>query len=139
MGLPRKFGRFRQALTELSRVPSDVARASARAIQRDMRRNFARGVDPYGRPYLPLAPASLARGRRPPPLRAYAKAVTAQPMQAAGISLRVDHPQAGFHQTGTRYMPKRIVIPDRGVPPKWTAIIEDEMARAVRRRMRGAA
>lgn len=138
VGLPRRFGQFARALRELSRVPAEIAAPVARAVTADMRRNFRSGVDPYQRAYAPLEPASLKRGRRPPPLRKYARAASARPLAGAGLSLVIDHPQAGFHQTGTSVMAKRIVLPDGSLPKAWTAIIRREFQRALRAKLRAA-
>lgn len=135
MATPRRFGRFRQAVAELARVPAALAKPVAAAIQRDMRAKLRAGQDPYGTAYAPLTAGSLRRGRKPPPLRRYAPLARAMPSQGAGVSIVIDHPQAGFHQTGTSQMAKRIVIPDRGIPAAWRAAIERAYKAELRRRL----
>lgn len=135
MGTPTRFGQFARALRELSRVPSDVARTAAPAITKIMRRSMRGGLDPYQRQYAPLTESSLARGRRPPPLRRMARTMSAKPMRGAGIAMHADHPQAGFHQTGTSRMVARIVLPDGVVPAAWRAEIGKAFKRALRARV----
>lgn len=139
MGTPRKFGQFARALRELAKVPAVVSREVAVGIRRQVKRDFAAGVDAYGRAYAPLAPASLARGRTPPPLRKYARHVAVAPLGSSGVALTVSHPQAGFHQTGTRHMPKRVVFPDGPMPAAWNDIVAKALAKHVRKIMRRAA
>jgi len=138
MGTPRKFGEFARALRELARVPAQISKPVAAAITKQMRRDFAAGVDPYQRTYTPLTASSLKRGRRPPPLRKYRSYSTARPLPGGGIAMVNVHPQAGFHQTGTSRMAKRIVLPDGVVPAAWSAIIRKEFKAAVKRRVGGA-
>jgi len=135
MGTPRNFGQFAQALRALAKVPSATAAPVAAALTREMRKNFRAGQDAYGRAYSPLLPTSLARGRRPPPLRKYARFASVKPLPSVGVAFVVDHPQAGFHQTGTRYMAKRIVVPDGSLPATWRRIVEREFKRLVKARL----
>lgn len=137
MGYPTNFGEFARALNELARVPAEISTPVARGIQADLRRKISSGANPYGKAYAPLRPASIDRGRRPPPLHKLAKTVEATAMGGAGVSVSVTHPQAGFHQTGTGRMAKRLVMPDRAVPKDWTAIIQREFTKSVRKRVGG--
>lgn len=134
MGTPRNFGQFAQSLRTLTQVASEISTHVAVQIEKRMRRGFRQGTDAYGRPYAGLKPASIRRGRRPPPLRKFAKFAHARPLPGAGVALIVDHPQAGFHQTGTQHMAKRIVVPDRATPPEWRTMIDRELKRALRMR-----
>ncbi len=139
MGYPKNFGEYARALNELAKVPAEISTPVAKSIQADMRRKFRLGQDPYGKAYAPLRPASLDRGRTPPPLRKYARFAEATPLAGAGVSVSVSHPQAGFHQTGTANMAKRIVVPDRAVPKAWTEMIATEFRKSLRRRVGGGA
>lgn len=134
MGTPRNFGQFAQSLRTLTKVASEIATHVAVQIERRMKRGFRQGTDPYGRAYAGLMPASLKRGRKPPPLRKFAKVAHARPLPGAGVALTIEHPQAGFHQTGTSRMAKRIVVPDRATPPEWRTMIDRELKRALRAR-----
>lgn len=133
MGTPRKFGQFARALRDLAKVPAAIAAPVAHALTARTRKDFRSGHDAYGRAYAPLAPASLDRGRRPPPLRKYARFAHVRPLPGSGVAMLNEHPQAGFHQTGTSRMPKRIVVPDGAVPAEWRRIIEREFKRALRK------
>lgn len=135
MGLPTRFGQYARALRELTRVPSQIAAPVAAALTREMRKNFRAGQDAYGRAYASLLPTSLARGRTPPPLRKYARFASVRPLPSVGVAFVVDHPQAGFHQTGTRFMAQRIVVPDGALPATWRAVVEREFKRMVKVRM----
>lgn len=135
MSTPTKFGQFARALRELAKVPARVAREAAGDITKLMRKNFAAGRDPYGRAYAPLTAGSLQRGRRPPPLRKFRSRAVATPMAGSGISIRINHPQAGFHQTGTSRMAQRIVMPDGPVPAPWRAAIAKRLHDAVKERL----
>lgn len=135
MGTPRNFGQFAQALRALAKVPSATAAPVAAALTRVMRKNFRSGVDAYGRAYAPLTAGSLARGRRAPALRKYAKFASVKPLPSVGVAFVVEHPQAGFHQTGTQFMAKRIVVPDGALPAEWRRIVEREFKRLVKARM----
>lgn len=132
MGTPRNFGEYAQALRSLARVPAQVASDAAPDIERDWRSKLAAGQDPYGNAYAALREASLARGRRPPPLHKYAEFAHIRVLPGAGLAMIIDHEQAGFHQTGTSRMVKRIVLPNRGVPAAWKLIIKARMNARIR-------
>ncbi|MEY5061185.1 MAG: Phage virion morphosis family [Planctomycetota bacterium] len=89
---------------------------------------FVLGADPYGETWAPLAPATLAKGRTPPPLTdtgAMRESLRVAVTETA-IVASLESP-AGYHQDGTRYMPARPVLPDyaRGLPDAWRASITD--------------
>ena len=89
---------------------------------------FTLGADPYGETWAPLAPATLAKGRTPPPLTdtgAMRESLRVSVTQDA-IVASLESP-AGYHQNGTRYMPARPVLPDygRGLPDAWRQAITD--------------
>lgn len=89
---------------------------------------FVLGADPYGETWAPLAPATLAKGRTPPPLTdtgAMRESLRVSVTETA-IVASIASP-AGYHQDGTRYMPARPVLPDyaRGLPDAWRASITD--------------
>lgn len=139
-GTAKKSGEFRRALASLAKVPAQVAREAAGDIDNLLDRQFATGTDPYGKAWAPLRPASLARGRKPPPLsrgrvRASARAY---PLGGSGIGIEVSDGTAGFHNTGTSRMAKRRLLPDRALPAKWQAAIDKRFRAAVRQRL-GAA
>jgi hypothetical protein len=90
--------------------------------------SFTLGADPYGETWAPLAPATIAKGRTPPPLTdtgAMREGLRVSVTQDAIVASLPD--PAGYHQTGTRHMPARPVLPDdaRGLPDAWRAAITD--------------
>lgn len=122
-----------RALRELARVPSQIAPAVADAINERIADGFASGVDPYGNAWAPLAPATLAKGRTPPPLTesgGLAGGTYAAPMGGAGVALHTvgTLPRGApstVHMTGTAgVMPSRPFLPNRGLPATWRADIQ---------------
>lgn len=139
-GVARRFGEYARALAALAKVPATTAREAAGDIDKLLDKQFATGTDPYSKRWAPLRPASLLRGRKPPPLsrgrvRASARAY---PLSGAGIGLEVSDGTAGFHNTGTSRMAKRRLLPDRALPVKWKDAIEKRYKAALRRQL-GAA
>lgn len=131
---------FRQLmsnLAELESVPSRVATAAAAKIKASIDDQFSRGEDPYGVAWKALRPATLAKGRTPPPLTASGAlrdSIRVTPKQGAGIEITIGVPYAGFHQTGTKNMVPRSILPDGSeLPDEWTDAIEESFHDAVRR------
>jgi hypothetical protein len=123
-----------------------TARAAARACQhagvanpritRALQSQFRQGVDPYGSPWAPLSPNT--RGRKPPPLTDTGKlkqGTKARPGVGgrAGLHLVLGAEYGIFHQTGTRNMPARRILPTRGMPAEWRGILESRARMLARR------
>ena len=133
--------RIRRTVTELSQTPRRVASLAAPKIDKLLRKQFASGTNPYGQPWRPLLPSTLARGRRPPPLtdtRALRDGTraTAAPGSRAGIQLTAGARYGAFHQVGfrvgrTRVAPRKI-FPDVGLPKAWRAVLTAAARTAVR-------
>lgn len=51
----------------------------------------------------------------------------------AGVTVTNNRPYAGYHQTGTVYMPARKVLPDGDLPANWRARIDAAVARELER------
>ena len=105
-------------------VPS-IAELAAPRIDYAIEQEFAEGRDPYGNAWARLRPATLAKGRTPPPLTdtgAMRESVTVRPTPH-GLYITVDWP-AHFHQRGTKYMAARPILPEQTLPPRWVATIE---------------
>lgn len=102
-------------------IVPDVALKAAVAINEVVEEQFDQGKDPYGRSWEPLADSTIKKGRTPPPLtasgkmRRKAKAVPG----VKGIVEKIPSP-AGFHQTGTKKMPARMLVPHGVLPPLWS-------------------
>lgn len=52
---------------------------------------------------------------------------------AAGVTVTNKVPYAGFHQTGTKNMVARKVLPDAGLPPAWRDRIDSAVAAELER------
>jgi phage gpG-like protein len=130
---------FSAALSKLVQVPSQIAPAVAKKIKRDLEYRFDAGIDPYGKPWAALRPATLAKGRHPPPLtdtHAGRESVTVVPVKDAGVQISVGVAYMGIHQAGD---PPRMVarrfLPVSRLPPDWKAIWELELVRGVRKKL----
>ncbi len=140
-GDPARVGQLAQRLGDLARVPSRIAARVAEELEAEIQAEFDAGTDPYGRPWKPLAPSTLAGGRHPPPLtdtRAMRDSLHVSPLRTAGVGITIDHPAAP-HQTGWEGTqgsgPARPILPVGGMPPAWRGILEsaaeDEFRKAV--------
>ena len=133
-------GGYSQALASLASVPSQVAARVATRIRRQIALNFSAGVDPYGRAWAPLAPATLAKGRHPPPLTDTSRGrqgIRVFAASGAGIQITSSVSYMGVHQDGSGRIPARKFLPEYRLPAKWKQIWQDELAKATRRRLSG--
>ena len=141
------FAALADLLGELSTVPSRAAAEASAEINDLLHEQFETGTDPYGKPWRELAPATIAKGRQPPPLfdtGEMASGTGARPAQGAGIELNVPFP-GGAHQFGSRNVPWRTRNPARPIlpdgdelPPAWERAIEKAVDNATARTMRRA-
>lgn len=95
--------RFSQVIRNLAKVPSQATTAIARDLNKEIQRNFDRGVDPYGRKWRPLAESTLERGRHPPPLtdtHEGRNSVLVTPGRGAGLKVVVGLVRMLYHQFG---------------------------------------
>ncbi len=132
--------RIAKSLRQLSRVPSQAASGAAPEIRKLLVQQFLTGTDPYGGRWASLSQATLDKGRSPPPLTDSGAMATldVQPSQGAGITITLGADYSRFHQTGTRYMPARPILPDqRGLPATWRRAIQDAADRSFERIMGG--
>lgn len=136
-----RMGKLAANLRKLSSVPSQVSAGAAESIKELIEEEFDAGRDTYGKTWAPLAPATLAKGRTPPPLsdaEAMRDSLDVSPMPGAGISITIDDP-AGIHQTGAKrgnwVMPARPVLPDRTFPKAWTDAIAEAGENAIAERL----
>jgi len=122
------FARVKRVLDEIVGVPRKVAVAVAPELTGLLQQQFASGVDPYGRAWASLKPATLARGRRAPPLtdkRALRDGTRARVLDGnrAGLHIVVGARYGAFHQTGTKYMVARRILPSQGMPMAWRRLL----------------
>jgi hypothetical protein len=132
-----ELGRLVETIERMSQVPRRVAVIAAPEITKLLQKQFATGTDPYGRPWRPLKPATLAKGRRPPPLTdsgAMRRGTVARaaPGGRAGIRLLVGKRYGFFHQSGTRYMAARRILPQNGLPYAWSRVLAEASKKAFR-------
>jgi hypothetical protein len=120
---------IRGLVDALAGVPSRAAPQAARAIRVLIGKQFTAGRDPFGRPWRALRPATLAKGRHPPPLTDTAKmrrGIRVFAKAKVGIAITVPAPPGQFHQFGTRKMARRQILPlsPPRLPPTWRKAIE---------------
>lgn len=141
----REIGRLQDTLRRLGEVPRRAAAIASPKLTRLLQRQYRTGVDPYGRPWAPLRPATLQR-HGPPPLtdtramRAGTRAMVPRP-HYAGIRLVVGAPYGYFHQVGFRVhgrrVPARRILPQYGLPATWLRVLQDAARQAARAAARG--
>lgn len=125
-------------LADLKEVPSRVAARVAPLLAAELQTEFDSGTDPYGAPWAPLAPSTLAHGRTPPPLTdtgAMRGSARVAPLRGSGIGITIDHP-AAVHQAGapSKNIPARPILPaEDELPQNWQDIIEDATVAEYRR------
>lgn len=133
------FQRLHGTLRKLSEVPSRAAADAAVRIADVFDGQFADGVDPYGKQWAALKPYTLAKGRFPPPLTdtgAMRDSIEVKPTPGAGIEVTMGVDYATFHQTGTRDMAQRQIMPQSGgLPASWSSAIADAVREATRKAM----
>lgn len=138
-----QIGRLKETLYRLSEAPRRVAFIAAPLLDVLLKRQFLDGVDPYGRPWAPLKPATL-RKHGPPPLTdtgVLRDGTLAKPKAQKGIQVEVGASYGQFHQTGfvigrTRVPPRRI-LPQFGMPKAWSDILKQAAREAVHIAVRG--
>lgn len=118
---------FRANLRRLAGVPSRVARRAAPRITVIIRLNTSAGLDAYGKPFAPLAPSTLARGRHPPPMVDTGRSLAetrARPLSGAGITIEIGGAYV-YHVSSYKTRPVRSVVPERaGLPASWNAALK---------------
>jgi phage gpG-like protein len=127
-------------LAELEWIPSRIASEVAGAINESIADQFSAGHDPYGKPWAPLLPSTVRRKggdrrilRRTDVL---SSETVAKPTSGAGIEISsVDYGQ--FHQTGTKRMVARKILPDGAeLPATWSKAIEEATERAFKKALK---
>jgi hypothetical protein len=119
---------FSRVLRDLAKVPARVSRDYSERLRQELDQQFSKGVDPYGTPWKALAPATLAKGRHPPPLTDsghMSRNITVLPMQGAGVRLVSSVGYSRYHQEGTTHIPVRRFFPVSKLPAKWLRILNE--------------
>ena len=127
-------GRLAENIGKLAGVPARAAKRVSKEIAKLLEEEFDAGADPYGNSWAPLAPATLDKGRSPPPLTDLGemrRGMHVAPMRGAGVSITIPHP-AQVHQTGWNGPqgsgPARPILPGRQMPPRWKEVIDAAIA-----------
>ena len=134
----RSIGQLEQTLAELDVMPRKLAIDVAPKITRLLQRQFSRGTNPYGRRWAKLAsgkPSHLTETGR---LRDGTRAGP-MPGGRAGVRVILGARYGYFHQTGTRHMPARRILPQMGMPADWREVFDAsarKLAARARRRVR---
>src|SRR5689334_8171255 len=119
-----------RAIRELTKVPAQIAPAVAKRIKKDIERYFSAGTDPYGKPWAPLRPATLAKGRRPPPLTDTSKGrkgIKVKPQAGAGLRITSDTSYMVYHMRATGNRAARKFLPEGVLPANWSKIWQEEL------------
>lgn len=140
-----EIGRLQQTIRRLSDLPRQTAIEAQGPLNKLLQDEFRLGQDPYGKPWAPVTQRTLAmrlKSRSPIPLTDTRElrdgtVVEARAGGRAGLTIRLGAPYGYFHQVGfrvgSRPVPARPVLPDRGVPAAWKRVLEAAARRAARR------
>ena len=114
---------FTRSISGLSQLPAEVAQDLAKDITTDLQKKYASGQDPYGKTW------PRRKNNYPwPILRKSGKLFNSLEVSVSGgkvIVLRGRGATYGqFHQTGTKHLPVRLIIPinGKGVPTSWNPL-----------------
>lgn len=127
-------------LAELEGIPSRIAAEVAEGISALVADEFAGSHDPYGKPWKPLLPQTVRRkGGDSRILRQtddLSSSTVAKPASGAGVDV-ISIDVGKYHQTGTRNMVARKILPDgENLPKSWEAVIEGAAERAFKKVMK---
>lgn len=137
-------GRLKETIRKLSDLPRAVAVEAQEPLNRALQAEFRGGVDPYGNPWAPVKPSTIARRKRsqsPTPLTDTSEGrrgtrVELRAGNRAGLTIVTGAPYLYFHQVGFRAgrtsVPARRVLPQFGLPAGWKIILRDAARRAAR-------
>lgn len=121
-------------LAELAKVPSRVVKEAAAEISEQLSGQYDAGVNAYGNAWKPLLPQTVRRKRGDARILRRTDEMSAgtlaRPMSGAGIEIVVPFP-GEIHQTGTKNMVARKIMPDGSALPKpWSEAIARAHANA---------
>ena len=116
---------FSRSLRALSRIPSRAAGDASDSIKSLIAEQFAAEADPYGNAWAPHAESTVKRWGEHAilDLTGELKSFSVRPSGGAGITVTLGADWGRFHQTGTRNMPRRAVLPYAGLPARWSDAI----------------
>ena len=125
-------GAMAHRVADLAAVPDRALGRIGFNLRAELEHEFAEGVDPYDRPWEPLAPSTEARGRHAPPLTdtGLMRGTVETEQVERGVMLSIPHP-ALPHQDGWSGPqgrgPARPLVPTEGPSDRW----HDAVAEAV--------
>jgi len=130
---------LRTSLERLAReVPAKIAQRAAQGITAQIRQDTQAGLDCYGKPFAPLAPATVKKKGHSRPMLDTERSIAetrATALRGAGITVHVGgHYERHLTQEDDR--PAREVAPTRGpLPATWARRVDNaakiEAARAI--------
>ena len=129
-----------RAIRDLTKVPSQSARPVSVRIKADIERYFSAGEDPYGKAWAPLRPATLAKGRHPPPLTDThdgRDGITVTPAQGAGVRITSNTSYMVHHMRKSGNRAARKFLPEGVTPKQWEKIYQEELEKASRKVLSG--
>jgi hypothetical protein len=126
-------------LAELQGLPSRITREASESITELLAEEFAQSKNAYGNAWKPLKTSTVRRkGGDTRILRDtddLASATVARPSSGSGIEI-VSGDVGGYHQTGTKRMVARKILPDGSALPKsWTQAVQDAAENAFKKVM----
>lgn len=138
-------GRLKETIRRLSDLSRATAEEAREPLNTFLQQQFRAGTDPYGKPWAPVKPSTLARrkvSRSSTPLTDTATMregtlVEVRSGGRAGLVIKAGAAYSYFHQVGFRVyrarVPARPVLPDRGIPAAWRRVLDDAARRAAAR------
>jgi hypothetical protein len=149
MAATASIAQLQRILDRLMELPRKMAAEVKPDLDRLLRKQFQQGTDPYGKTWAPLRPATIATGRRNPPLTGFTRRlrdgthVRLGGGNRAGLRIQLGEPYGYFHQVGYknartgRRVPPRRILPQFGMPREWSAALTAAAKRLARRAERG--
>lgn len=137
-----RMGQLSRNLGKLASVPSMASAKLSEKLPEVIDKQFQTGTDPYGRAWTPHADATIERHGEHPLLDLSGQmrsSLHVHPMQAAGVSVTIDHPSED-HQTGWKGPqgegPARPILPMGTFPATWRAAVQDSIQESINEAMK---
>lgn len=117
-------------LRRLAEIPSQVAKASAKGLRKQIIGNWNAGKDVYGKEWEPLVEGGKAYLKETEDMQ---DSLEIRPMQNSGIYIAIDDPYI-HHHYGTANMVSRKILPENTMPKTWNVIFEKAYAKLLKER-----
>lgn len=134
----KNMDRMMQHLERLKRLPQEAAPAVADAINGLLSEQFAGSHDPHGKAWAEHAESTIDRWGEHAilMLTGNLEANTRAVPGTRGVDIK-SAPVGRFHQTGTRRMPARPILPYQSkLPPTWLAAIKRAVSEVAQKGLR---